>query len=69
MPIYIVIATPTDYDTEQIILIRVLLRRLLDALEHNSKALIIIKSTVPVGFTELVKNKFLQSALFSPSSA
>ena len=65
---YIIIATPTDYnentnkfDTTSVE------ETIEDALNHNSNALIIIKSTIPVGFTESVLKKYkTKRVVFSP---
>lgn len=67
-PDIIIIATPTNYDenrnffdTSSIELV------LADLNQRGSKAIIIIKSTIPVGFTERVKKEFpLLNIIFSP---
>ena len=65
---YVLIATPTDYDTEansfNIDSIDSVIR---DVMNINSGAVIIIKSTVPVGYTERTKNKLeCNNLIYSP---
>ncbi|MGL5316068.1 MAG: nucleotide sugar dehydrogenase, partial [Peptostreptococcaceae bacterium] len=65
---YIIISTPTDYDTglnyfntntvESVIK---------NALKINNRATIIIKSTVPIGYTKNIKEKFkIDNIIFAP---
>ena len=65
---YVVIATPTNYDPESNYFntdsVEVVAR---EALKHVPEATLVIKSTIPVGFTEYLKQQLeTDSILFSP---
>ncbi|MEW7976378.1 MAG: nucleotide sugar dehydrogenase [Candidatus Sedimenticola endophacoides] len=62
---YVIIATPTDYDPEtNYFNTKSLESVIVDALAVNPTATIIIKSTIPVGYTEQVRDRFNYSEIF-----
>lgn len=65
---YVVIATPTDYDTEtnrfNTQSVEAVIR---DVMRHNATAVMVIKSTIPVGYVERVRAELnCDRVVFSP---
>lgn len=65
---YVLISTPTNYDPEMIFFDTSSIESVLDMLNGmNSKAVIVIKSTIPVGYTEGLQRRYPGlSIIFSP---
>ncbi|MFT9191103.1 MAG: nucleotide sugar dehydrogenase [Liquorilactobacillus sp.] len=65
---FVVIATPTNYDSEKQFFDTSSVEQVIKLVRrYNKEAILVVKSTVPVGFTKRIKNELkLENIIFNP---
>ena len=65
---FVVVAAPTNYDTQKNFFDTSAIEAVItEVIKYNPDAIIIIKSTIPVGYTESIRSKFhCDNIIFSP---
>ncbi|MBQ7358266.1 MAG: nucleotide sugar dehydrogenase, partial [Clostridia bacterium] len=65
---FVVIAAPTNYDSQKNFFYTSAVESVIElVIKYNPEAIIVIKSTIPVGFTEKVREKYnCKNIIFSP---
>ena len=65
---FVIVAAPTNYDSKKNFFDTSYVEQVIElVLKNNQKATIVIKSTIPVGYTELARKKYkTNNILFSP---
>ena len=62
---FVIVSTPTNYDDEKNYFDTSSVERAIEAvLKHNNRAVIVIKSTIPIGYTQSVREKYQYERIF-----
>lgn len=64
---YVVVAVPTNYDSKKNFFDTSLVETAIETVQqYNKTGIIVIKSTIPVGYTESIRKKYSKNVIFSP---